>query len=235
MVNFLDTGITYLLSILLLIIGFIAYVFLVGGVFPRLILRPKWGSGTPRDRGIKRYTFKDGRAVVYEPDPKMRKYVKQYILSANGEDKYLKCKVDPRVSTIEYDVVVYDAHNNAIDNIHVAEAIETKGYTKAAELPAKTSHVSLVVREVNYHTIDKRPFARYTLAQVIIFLACNVVATVVLSLMFRGAINNTLSLFSDMEMDGVGFCIISATIVGLMCSGLVFLCNYCKGVRITLK
>ncbi|MBE6577217.1 MAG: hypothetical protein E7653_03670 [Ruminococcaceae bacterium] len=231
----LDIGITYFLSILLLIICFIAYVFLVGSVFPKLILRPKWGNGVTRDRGVKRYKFKGGRAVVYEPDPKVRKYVMQYILSENSGKKYVKCKVDPRVSTIKYDVVVYDAKSNAIDNIHVEEAIATKGYTRAAELPEKTSYVSLVVREINYHEIDKSPFASYSLAQVITFASCNVLSTVLLSLVLRGAINNTLDTFFDMSMDGIGFCIITSTIFGLMSSGLIFLCNYSKGVRITRK
>ena len=235
MVDFFDTGITYILGILLLILCGIAYVFLVGGVFPRLILRPRWDINTVRDRGVKKYRFDNGRAVLYEPDQKIRKYVMQYILSENGGKKYVKCKIDPRVLEIKYDVVVYDAKNKAIDTICVEEAIRTSGYTRAAELPIETSYVSLVLREINSHAIDKSPFASYSLAQVIVHAVCNVAAAVAMALVFRATMLNTLEVMFEMSVDGLGFCIISAFFVGLISAGLTFLCNYSKGVKITLK
>ena len=143
MTDFFDIGIPYFLSILLLLMGFVAYVFVLASVLPRIFLRVRLGNGSTRDRGVKKYKFEDGRAVVYEPESKIRRYVNQYVLVDKSGDKYLKCKIDKRVSTIKYDVVVFDGHNNAIDVIQISEAISSKGYTVTAELPRKTSYVSL--------------------------------------------------------------------------------------------
>jgi hypothetical protein len=215
--------------------GFVAYVFVLASVLPRIFLRARLGNGSTSDRGVKKYKFEDGRAVVYEPESKIRRYVNQYVLVDKSGDKYLKCKIDKRVSTIKYDVVVFDGHNNAIDVIQISEAISSKGYTVTAELPRKTSYVSLILREINYYPIDKSPFAYYKPIQILLFVVANVLTTVSASLVLRGFINKSLETFGGDTIEGVGFAVISATVVGLISALLIFLCNYSRGVKISSK
>ena len=67
------------------------YVFLVSRVLPDLLLKPLYDDSKDGDRGLRRYTFEGGRAILYEPSALYRKYLNQYILSANGNEKYIKC------------------------------------------------------------------------------------------------------------------------------------------------
>ena len=63
------------------------YIFLVSRVLPDLLLKPLYDDSKEGDRGLRRYAFEGGRAILYEPSAPYRKYLKQYILSANGNEK----------------------------------------------------------------------------------------------------------------------------------------------------
>ena len=89
--EYLNFIMTYIFRVLLLVLSFVAYVFLMSRVYPKVLLTPTWGVGHKGDRGLKKYRYDNGRAVVYEPSFKMRAYVKQYLLSVNDGKKYIKC------------------------------------------------------------------------------------------------------------------------------------------------
>ena len=71
----------YTFSVIVFLSSFGLYAFLAGMLFPSLLLKPKFKGEKARDRGLKKYTFDGGRAIVYRPDVKSVKYIEQYILS----------------------------------------------------------------------------------------------------------------------------------------------------------
>lgn len=141
-------------EILGLIINFLLYVFLVSQVYPKLFLRVSWSKSDIKDRGIKKYAFDGGRAILYEPSISCRKYIKQYILSVNDGKKYLKCLIDERIESIRYEAAVFDANDRFVRLIEVCEPIKSEGDSSAVLLPPETAFVSLNVREINGTTVD---------------------------------------------------------------------------------
>jgi hypothetical protein len=142
------------------LIGISVYIFLVSSVLPNLLLKQRYDASKDGDRGIRRYTFEGGRAIVYEPSAPYRKYLKQYILSANGNEKYIKCKFAERVTAVRYEVIAFDKDDRLIDTVRIAEYIfeEKENISNAAMLPMQTAYVKVVLRSVNGVILDNEKF-----------------------------------------------------------------------------
>lgn len=127
------------------------YVFLVSRVLPDLLLKPLYDDASEGDRGLRRYTFEGGRAILYEPSAPYRKYLNQYILSANGNEKYIKCKFADRVNAVRYEVIAFDSNDRLIDTVCIEEHIlkEKENISSAAMLPRQTAYVKVLLRSVN--------------------------------------------------------------------------------------
>ena len=127
------------------------YIFLVSRVLPDLLLKPLYNDSKEGDRGLRRYAFEGGRAILYEPSAPYRKYLKQYILSANGNEKYIKCKFADRVNAVRYEVIAFDSNDRMIDKVCIEEHIfkEKENIAGAATLPRRTAYVKVLLRSVN--------------------------------------------------------------------------------------
>ena len=134
-----------------------AYIFLVVKFLPKRYLREGFLISTSPDRGLRNIKEKEGRSIVYEPTPKVRKYIKQYILSSRHGKKILICKIDENIRYLNYDVVLFDRNDKVFKVLNVREVIARAGYTKRVELDDDTSYVTLVLREV-----DKKKFSAET-------------------------------------------------------------------------
>lgn len=165
--------------VLIMLCSAVLYVFLVAYVLPRCCIKPSYDLPEVRERGIKKYLFKNGRAIVYEPSVYNAKYIKQYILSRNDDEKYIKCKMDERIYSIAYDVIAYDASDKVIGIVEIAELIRNPGYTNGTLLPPKTSYVSVIVKQVNGTKIKSEAELQVPLMHVIRYAVCTVVCSVI--------------------------------------------------------
>ena len=132
-------------------VGISMYVFLVSSVLPDLLLKPLYNDSKEGDRGIRRYTFEGGRAIVYEPSAPYRKYLKQYILSVNGNERYIKCKFAEQVNAVRYEVIAFDKNDCLLDTVRIEEHIfeDKENISNAAMLPMQTAYVKVLLRSVN--------------------------------------------------------------------------------------
>ena len=226
---------TYIFRVMTVLLSFVLYVFLTAHVYPKLFLKPYLNEGKG-DRGLKKYRYRNGRAIVYEPSFKMRKYVKQYILSLNDGRKYIKCKLDERIKSIVYDVIAYDADGSVIDDILVSDCIERKGYSSAAELPGETSYVNIIVREVNGYKVDHEKVAIYSAAEVCAFFAISIITTVLEYVLVRLELTNAAKLMSiDVGENGAMVTVLIALLLGVFSSVLIFFSKYSSAVKIAKK
>jgi hypothetical protein len=175
-------------KILFFLFSLILYVAVVGIVFPKVFLEKFERNSALMERGIKKYIFAQGRAIVYEPAVKMRKYVEQYILSAYENRKTLKCKINEKIQNINYDVAVFDCNDKLIGLFTFFDPISEKGYTHDELLPAETSYISLVVRSVNGKEISNEAIVFRKRKAKKKFSICVIVATVLESLFMKSAL-----------------------------------------------
>lgn len=135
--------------LVLFIFEIILYLVVTGTVLPSIFMKVRCSIKASRDRGMKKYTFPEGRAVAYEPEPSARKYVHRYVLFVSEGYKYLKCRVDEAVGYINYTVVMFNNKNKVIDVIDVKERDLKDAETGAVRLHPDTSYISLIPNSVN--------------------------------------------------------------------------------------
>ena len=64
------------------------------------------------------------------------------IYSENGA-KYIKCKINKKVKSVKYELVIYDRKNNPIEILQINQTADESGYTSSVMLPNETSYVDL--------------------------------------------------------------------------------------------
>jgi hypothetical protein len=214
----------------------VLYVFLVAYVLPRCCLKPRYNLHEIRERGIKKYLFKNGRAIVYEPSVYNAKYIKQYILSRNDDEKYIKCKTDERIYSIQYDVIAYDAGDKVIGIVEVSESILNPGYTSGALLPPKTAYVSVIVKQVNGTKIKSEADLKMPLKQVIGYavsaVACSVIEGSVFYLLVHKCFDMAWPAFGGIVMADYFAAIPIFAVLGVLVAAVAVVGCYSKDFRI---
>lgn len=220
--------IKYVVYAIVALITFSTYIFLVGTLFPEMFLKLQYGDGAPTDRGLKKYKYPDGRAVLYEPHPIVRAYISRYILYVKDGAKYLRCSVRDGVGRIVYEAAVFNNRHKLIDVITVRESAPERGYTHSVMLPADASYVSLRVKEVNAEEVDGYAASySYDRSGSIKFMIAAFAATVVEAIIVTIAAERAMSLleqFTGLPLSvNVPLTAIGAILVG---AGIIYLSTY---------
>ena len=151
----IESIIKALCLVVIFILEIIAYLAVTGTVLPSLFMKVRCSVTKPRDRGMRKYVFPEGRAVAYEPEPVTRKYIHRYVLFVSEGYKYLKCRVDEAVGYINYTVVMFNNKDKVIDVIDVKEKSLKDAETAAVRLHPDTSYIALIPNAINGVRIHK--------------------------------------------------------------------------------
>lgn len=212
-----DLIFTYAVKTVLIIICCVLYVFFVSKILPALFLSPKNKNISATDRGIKKYVFHGGRAIVYTPDVKTKKYINQYILSDNNGERFLKCKFDNRIVTALYEVIVFDSSDKVIDTIRVYDTPDCREIARAVPLPITAAYVKLSVVEVNHKNVSVQTGSSISLMSYLSYIVLTIAATIAISLLFNAATAHvadlTIGYTEKFGGLGIAFPIVSALIV----------------------
>ncbi len=180
-----DAIFSIVFEITLCLMSIAIYTFVIGFALPSLLLRFKCSV---RDRGLHKYTYPEGRGVLYEPHPDLRKYVSSYLLFVKDGSKYIRCKVADDVERIEYSAVAFDARNRIIDVVRVKDSIGPAGCSKSVMLPMRTSYVSFLLSSVNGQKTEIGATLTFDKIRGAIFAVSVLVLTVAEAFIFRGTV-----------------------------------------------
>jgi hypothetical protein len=162
----------------------------------------------------------------------------QYILSDHNGDRFLKCKLDKRIKTIKYRVVAYDANDNMLTALDVAQRIWNLGITEAVSLPDRTAYVCVAVQEVNGAKQGNKALLSFSLIRVGIFAFTSVLLTVVEAFVIKKALlfvadlavmgnlifsDELVTSFSEKVPISNGFTAVTAILIGLFYAIVVLL------------
>lgn len=173
------------------------YILFISCIFPSLFLKPEYNQSLEGDRGLKKYRFKGGHSIVYEPSVDAKRYIKQYILTAVGKEKYIQCQFDFRISSIRYEVFAFDCDNRMIDAVQIDELVseEEKFISKSALLPSNTAYVKVSVKTVNDVKIQRDPLLRITPSQFKKFTFFTVLFTIAEAFLMKFVLENIARMF----------------------------------------
>ena len=180
---------------ILLFGSIVLFLFVEMFILPKAFLESKYSIGETYDRGVKRYkSGKDGISVVYEPSLLVRKYIKQYAIVSEKGNKTFRCKVDPSLSYLDFDIVLFDSFGKVFKVLTV-QSIVDNGYTEDVSLPKETSYVTLMLNKADNKEFPKRSCAKIAPSKILIFG----LTTTVFSMLVAFCINLSFSnLFGGM-------------------------------------
>ena len=225
-------------KIVMLIASMVLYVYLFYSIVPRFIMKLSCKKENTRDRGIKKFKYPNGRAVLYEPEFAVRDFITNYVLYTEDGYKYIKCKVASHVNALKYDVYAFDNKDDLIDIVNVLEIVANNEFTDSVLLPPETSYVRLVLRRANDEYASNEILVHYSKKRTISCMAVVAVATAIESIivysMIKDFIENSLGVGShihEIVVEPVGMVFLTL-INSVIVSGLTFLAyrRHCKKV-----
>jgi hypothetical protein len=217
------------------------YIFAVAWILPKIFLQNKYKIKTVRDRGIKKYrTANDERGIVYEPDLGTRKYVSQYVLTDDGKEKCLKCKISDKISYIEYDVALFDRNHKVFKVLNVCELIDDIGFTKSVELPQETSYVTIILNKVNNEQMRRPVRAGVSVSKAIIYMLTSLALSFVTAFTFKQGLANSIGgVFRESFMNYAGGHVVTAIatvvlwfIAAVTVSSILVAKNFCINKKV---
>ncbi|MBQ7352484.1 MAG: hypothetical protein IJW54_00610 [Clostridia bacterium] len=146
-------------GIIMLIVSIALFLFLMVMVLPKMILKVQYSVGEIEDRGLKKYIYKGKNCILYECGGSVSDHIKQYLIIDEGKNKLLRCKLAHSMKYLNYDIVVFDKYNRIRKIINVKELIASPDFARRVELPKYTSHIKLVLRQVDSMAMKKRKLA----------------------------------------------------------------------------
>lgn len=209
-----DEILVFFEKILTVLLSSFLYVYLVGRLFPRFTMwmtarfrsRSPYGEG---DRGLRQVVFPQGRAVVYEPAPKMRLYMPRYALIKQEGCTFIRCQLHERVLHVRYDVVTYDRRGRLLDVVGVRELVTERGCTKTVRLPRDTAYARVILRQVDGMYRDRSPVVGYRYVGMAVLCGLTVCATCVLGVLFYDGFSTAMSLLRvDFSLPFLPYCLL---------------------------
>ena len=195
-----DQIVTYASFAIIAVVSILLYIMAVSDWLLSLLQVKRHGALTLRDRGLKKFTYPEGRSVVYEPAGFDNRFLKKYMLFVKGEQRYLKCLFAARVRSAYCELFVFDNRNKLIKTVDIFLEPGEDGYAEAITLPDQTSHVSILVLKVNGRNVelseaDKASYARHLRNRRGLFALLTVGVTVIEGWLLTSLIRYFLDIF----------------------------------------
>ncbi len=209
------------------------YIYLTCSVYPWLTMRLVWKSERYQVRGLRRVKYDGGRGVVYQGALHVRKYIYKYAIYTEGEDKCLRCQINPRIQYMRYDVISFDSRGRLLDVVCVSEKIKNAGGTEIVMLPTRTSFAYVVPRVVDGMYESRERVLRYSRAGSLVFLGLCVLTTLVMTYFVYDGLSTVFGyMYRWFEPVEPTFLFGRAVLYALICGSLALLSYHRHSVKV---
>lgn len=237
-----DQIVTYASFAIIAVVSILLYIMAVSDWLLSLLNVKRHGAPILRDRGIKKFTYPEGRSVVYEPAGFDNRFLKKYMLFVRGDNKYLKCLFADRVRSAYCELFVFDNQNRLIKTVDLFLEPNGDRYADAILLPDATSHVSILVLKVNGRNVkqsaaDRESFKSHLWRRRGLFALLTVAVTVLEGIILTSLVRYFLDIFMDdrFSMTFAQYVGDSGRIVDIALSALAGICVAAIGIALHLR
>ena len=221
----------------LYLVSFAVYAYMIATLLPQKLLPILYDTKDHLGRGLKKMTYPEGRAVLYEPHPSLRKYIRQYLLFTVDGYKYFQSQIGEGVKRYTASIVCFDNGNHVLDVLDISESLSNT-FSQPIRLHHKTSYVAFIISSVNGTPLPRVHFVKTRLASAPLYIAAVAMVSFLLfsyTLWTIRQITDLLSvssLFSNVENTSFLF---PSLIIGVVCLLITLLTRICKKVKVVLK
>ncbi|MBO5511072.1 MAG: hypothetical protein J6B24_04995 [Clostridia bacterium] len=228
-----DPDVTSLLQSLATVLTVtVIYVYLIASVYPWLTMHLAWRKRMPySDRGLLRVKFPEGRGVICEPQPRVKRYIPKYALFTMDGCKYIRLRVHRRVNFIRYDVVTFDRKGRLLDVLEVSERLTSEGNTRAVRLPTATAYAAVIPRQVDGEPVGREASVGYSLVGTAVYGGLTVLTTVFVGYMLHSELSYLLTSLTNRTPESFGGTLVVSLLVGIACAAWMVLMHYLHAVR----
>lgn len=215
----------------------VLYVFLMKRVLPMSVLRIRHDLYQDPGRGLARYTFEGGRAVLCEPRPHLRKYIPQYLLLVKEGYKHLICRIDESVHRLTYSVVMFNNRDRILDILDIEETTNGGSETAPLLLHGETSYIALLPTSFNGKLLPTEKRFYRTPLQYLLFFVIVGVATQILALLLSTFATDILLSIANYDPELTRFYPsfrLASFVMGVLSVLLVIRSSFKKGIGIAL-
>lgn len=195
---------------IIFILNLIIYVFFMGRIIPKFFLKVSNAENLVGDRGLRRYVFKGGRGIVYATIPSYHKVIDKYVLYEKSGGKYVKCNVLKNVSSLKYQIHMFNAESKLIDLLEVEEKLISPCQTSNIKVHPNTAYIRLVIKKVNGKAFDDVKITKLKKSSIVLFSLASLVVTVFEAFILRYAVfeiikrlNGKVNLLATLRMSNL--------------------------------
>lgn len=227
---------TVLLS-LTLVLSIVAYAAIMSRILPEFVLRVSYNFTPLLGRGLKKFTYPDGRAVVYEAQPSVRKYVERYALFTLDGFKYLQLMLGSGVLDYSATVLMIDNRNKVIDTLAVSEVTGGAIKSRQIRLHDRTSYVAISVSRVNGSGLAEPKYAYTKLIWIAAYFVLAATASFMLFWHMHYTASEIFRIFGGVMPGRIGlsFFVAPSLLIGASTLGVLLGSRMKKGIRVGLK
>lgn len=227
---------TVLLS-LTLVLSIVAYAVIMSRILPQLVLRVSYSFDKLLGRGLKKFTYPEGRAVVYEAQPSVRKYVERYALFTLDGFKYVQLMLGRGVRDYSATVLMIDNRNRVIDTVTVSETTGGALKSRPIRLHDRTSYIALSVSRVNGSALAEPKYAYTKLLWIAAYFILAAAASFMLFWHMHYTASEIFRIFGGKmpERIGLSFFVAPSVLIGVSTLGVLLGSRMKKGIRVGLR
>ena len=225
-----------IIYILLMIISFVGYGFLMSNIFPKYLLKITYDLRPILGRGLKKFKYPDGRAVLYESHPEIRKYVERYALFTLDGYKYVQFTIGSGVRSFAASVIMLDNKDKVIDVLLVNETARA-AFSRPFKIHEKTSYVAISLSSVNDMPIPSPTYASTKLREILIYFFSTFILSFFLLLQMNFTVRKTVAFFSPSTPynTSILLLLIPSILIGLSSLAALLLARIKNGIKVVTK
>ena len=224
-------------SVTVYLVIILIYVFLIAKIIPKYCLKISGDSNYTLGRGLKKFVYPDGRAVVYEPHPSIRKYIEKYALFTLDGYKYVQFSMSQAVKNYTLKITMFDNQNRVIDTLEVSEYTVASRTPCPVKLHADTSYVAISLLDINRLPVAKSNGEQIQISGGLFYILYAFLATF-LEILYTFTTFNSLFEIDNSDVFTASifmFIVASALIIGVVCFMITVLSRMEKGVKVVFK
>lgn len=222
--------------ILMVPITLAIYAFVMSSLFPKHLLKISYDVSPIMGRGLKKFVYPEGRAVLYEAQPDIRKYVERYALFTLEGYKYLQLTIGSGVKSYTASIVMLNNKNRVLDVISLSETTSGALRSRPTRIHGETSYVAISMTSVNGVELDSPAFAMTRLREILVYF----IATALLSLLVIFEMFFTVNeIFDALELEAASFntliLVLPALLIALLSLTIHLVARAKNGIKVVLK
>ena len=222
--------------IMMLPISLAVYAVVMSSLFPKYLLKISYDVTPIMGRGLKKFVYPEGRAVLYEAQPSIRKYVDRYALFTLEGYKYLQLSIGAGVRSYSASIVMLNNKHKVIDVLLLTESTGGAKKSRPVRLHGDTSYVAVTLTSVNGIEEPSPVFAMTKLGEMIKYFLASAALSLLVMLQISFTVNECFDEFGvEAASVSSAILILPALLIAILTLAVHLVARAKNGIKVAIR